>query len=207
MADRIGNLRIRVLDGIRNLSRILHERPKARIIIGGEEKSYGRQIEHSMGLRGQLMEKIGDRIDWSRVHFLGRRPYPRFCKVIKLGPCHMYMSMLFVLSWSFLEAMSMQSTVTGSDTAPVCEVVERGKAGLPINYFQPYELAKQGVDVLALNYDYAQLSTGADGRTLQFRGPLPAQAYLKDQRAGLQNVGFKAGFPVDGPKPLVLGTL
>ncbi|MEL7301276.1 MAG: glycosyltransferase [Pseudomonadota bacterium] len=153
---------------MRALPQILKERPKARVIIvGGEETSYGRDIEHPKGLRGQLAEELGTNVDWSRVHFLGRVSYPDFCNVIKLGRCHLYMSMPFVLSWSLLEAMSMEATVIGSDTEPVREVIEHGKTGLLADYFRPETLARQVVDVLARPDDYAHIGPAARAQTVE----------------------------------------
>lgn len=153
---------------MRALPRILEERPKARVVIvGGEDISYGRQIGHAKGLRGLLTEELGDRIDWSRVHFLGRVPYSDFCRIIQIGRCHIYMSMPFVLSWSFIEAMSMQATVIGSDTEPVREVVEHGKTGLLVDYFQPDALAAQVIDVLARPDQYAHLGPAARAQTVE----------------------------------------
>ncbi|MEM1340783.1 MAG: glycosyltransferase family 4 protein [Pseudomonadota bacterium] len=152
---------------MRAIPRILEERPKARIVIvGGEDVSYGRKIGHPKGLRGLLAEELGDRMDWSRVHLLGRVPYSDFCKIIQIGRCHVYMSMPFVLSWSFIEAMSMEATVIGSDTAPVREVVEHGKTGLLVDYFQPDALASQVIDVLSRPGDYAHLGPAARAQTV-----------------------------------------
>ena len=152
---------------MRALPRILAERPRARIvIIGGNEASYGRQTDHPQGLRGAMVEELGDSVDWDRVHFLGRVPYGDFCKVIQLGRCHLYMSMPFVLSWSLLEAMAMQATVIGSDTAPTREVIAHGETGLLVDYFDPQALAAQVIDVLANPGDYAHLGPAARAQTV-----------------------------------------
>ena len=84
---------------MRALPRILEARPKARILmIGGNETSYGAESKHPGGLRGEMEEELGDSIDWSRVHFLGKVPYDDLCRIIRISRCHIYLTMPFVLS-------------------------------------------------------------------------------------------------------------
>ena len=147
---------------MRALPKLLKERPKARVlIVGGNENSYGREVEHSGGLRGMLEEELGDSVDWDRVHFLGRVPYSGLCDIIRVGRCHLYMSMPFVLSWSMLEAMAMGATVIGSDVAPTREVIKHGKTGLLVDYFQPEALADQIIAVVANPEKYAHIGPAA----------------------------------------------
>ncbi|MEM8694143.1 MAG: glycosyltransferase [Pseudomonadota bacterium] len=152
---------------MRALPKVLAERPKARVlIVGGTEQSYGRNIKSRGGMRGLMEEELGDRIDWDRVHFLGRVPYQNLMEIIQLGRCHLYMSMPFVLSWSLLEAMSMQATVIGSDVAPTQEVIAHGENGLLVDYFKPEALADQIIDVLARPKDYAHIGPAARARVV-----------------------------------------
>lgn len=147
---------------MRALPEILRARPRARVLVlGGNDVSYGRKSDHPGGLRGEMEEEVGDRIDWDRVHFLGHVPYSRFCDVIRLSRCHIYLTMPFVLSWSLLEAMSMQATVVASDVAPVREAVTHGETGLLVDFFDHQALAAQVVDVLANPRGYAHLGPAA----------------------------------------------
>jgi glycosyltransferase involved in cell wall biosynthesis len=104
---------------------------------------------------------VGDRIDWSRVHFLGQVPYEVFQAVIQLSRCHVYLTVPFVLSWSLLEAMSMEATVVASNTAPVREVVEDGRTGFLVDFFSPTELAAKVVDVLKHRNNYREIGRAA----------------------------------------------
>lgn len=83
--------------------------------------------------RQQLLEELGDSLDTSRVHFLGKVPYPTFLKVLQVSRVHVYLTYPFVLSWSMLEAMAAGCAVVGSRTAPVEEVVRDGENGLLVD--------------------------------------------------------------------------
>ena len=147
---------------MRALPAILAARPQARVlVIGGNETSYGAKSSHPGGLRGEMEAELGDRVDWSRVHMLGRVPYDKYCQVIQLSRCHIYLTMPFVLSWSLLEAMAMQATIVASDVAPVREAVTHGQTGLLVDFFDPAALADQVIDVLANPGAHAHLGPAA----------------------------------------------
>ena len=147
---------------MRALPKILERRPNARaLIIGGNEISYGRKSDQPGGFRAQMEQEVGDDIDWSRVHFLGRVPYDIFINVLQLTRCHIYLTVPFVLSWSLLEAMAVEATVVASDTAPVREVVEDGKTGLLVDFFSPDALAEKVVEVLGREDNYREIGQAA----------------------------------------------
>ena len=147
---------------MRALPKILERRPNARaLIIGGNEISYGRKSDQPGGFRAQMEQEVGDDIDWSRVHFLGRVPYDIFINVLQLTRCHIYLTVPFVLSWSLLEAMAVEATVVASDTAPVREVVEDGKTGLLVDFFSPDVLAEKVVEVLGHQDNYRRTGKAA----------------------------------------------
>ncbi len=135
---------------MRSLSAILKARPKARvIIIGGDEVSYGARLPDGQSYRQNLLNELGDSLDLSRVHFLGKVPYPVFLKVLQVSRVHVYLTYPFVLSWSMLEAMSAGCLVVGSRTAPVEEVIRDGENGVLVDFFRPEEIAERVVEVLA----------------------------------------------------------
>ena len=150
------------------LPKILAARPEARVlIIGGNEVSYGRKSDHPGGLRAELTEKLGDSIDWNRVHFLGRVPYSSFVQVIQLSRCHLYLTMPFVLSWSLLEAMSMGATIVATDVAPVREAITHGETGLLVDFFDVEALADQVIAVLADPGAHARLGPAARAHVVE----------------------------------------
>ncbi|GHD98390.1 glycosyl transferase [Allgaiera indica] len=147
---------------MRALPRILAARPRARaLIIGGNEVSYGKGSGEKGGYRAEMERELGDRLDWDRVHFLGRVPYASYRQVIQLSRCHIYLTVPFVLSWSLIEAMSMGATIVASDTAPVREVIAHGRNGLLVDFFDPAALAAQVTEVLERPGDFADLGVRA----------------------------------------------
>ena len=146
----------------RALPEILEARPNARVlIVGGNGTSYGRKSTSSGGYRGEMEAEIGDRVDWDRVHFLGRLAYPDYVKVTQIGRCAVHLSYPFVLSWSLLESMAMGAVMIASDTAPIREVIEHGKNGLLVDFHDHGALAKQVIEVLANHDTYAPLGVAA----------------------------------------------
>jgi glycosyltransferase involved in cell wall biosynthesis len=153
---------------MRALPKILKERPNARVLmIGGNETSYGIESKHPGGLRGEMEDELQGQVDWSRVHFLGRIPYDALCNIIRISRCHIYLTMPFVLSWSLLEAMSMQATVVAADVAPVREAITHGETGMLVDFFDPDALAAQVVDVVANPGSYAHLGPNARAHVVE----------------------------------------
>ncbi len=153
---------------MRALPEILDARPNARaVILGGSGASYGRASDERGGYRAQMEREVGDRIDWDRVHFLGRVPYSSYQSLVQISRCHVYLTVPFVLSWSLLEAMSMGATIVASDVAPVREVLDDRTTGLLVDYFDPLALARQVVDVLSNPEDHRHLGPAARAHVVE----------------------------------------
>ncbi len=153
---------------MRALPRILDRRPNARVVvIGGSDTSYGQSSKHPGGLRGEMEEEVGHLVDWNRVHFVGRVPYSEFCRILQLSKCHIYLTMPFVLSWSLLEAMSMEATIIASDVAPVREVVTHDETGLLVDFFDPEALAARVVEVLGNPAEFSHLGVAARAHVVE----------------------------------------
>lgn len=147
---------------MRALPYILDARPNARaLIIGGNDVSYGKKSGAPGGYRAEMEREVGDRVDWSRVHFLGRVPYADYQKIIQVSRCHIYLTVPFVLSWSLLEAMSMGATIVASDVGPVREAISHGDTGLLADFLKPEQIARRVVDVLERPGTYAHLGPNA----------------------------------------------
>jgi glycosyltransferase involved in cell wall biosynthesis len=153
---------------MRALPHILEARPHARaLIIGGNDVSYGKASDAPGGYRADLEREVGDSLDWSRVHFLGKVPYADYQKIIRISRCHIYLTVPFVLSWSCMEAMSMGATLVASDTAPVREVVTHGETGLLVDFHDHRALARKVIEVLETQGDVAHLGRNARAHTIE----------------------------------------
>jgi glycosyltransferase involved in cell wall biosynthesis len=63
----------------------------------------------------------------------------------------------FVLSWSMMDALACGTTVLASDTAPVREMIEHGRNGLLVDFFDIEGLAATASKVLDAPQDYKHL--------------------------------------------------
>lgn len=98
------------------------------IIIGGDEISYGQRAPHGMSWREHLLNEEPNPIE--NVAFVGKLPYSMFLDLFNVAQVHLYLTVPFVLSWSMLEAMALESCVLGSRVHPVQEVISDGRNGL-----------------------------------------------------------------------------
>jgi glycosyltransferase involved in cell wall biosynthesis len=129
------------------IAELSRRRPNAQfVIIGGDEVSYGKKPPEGKTYRELVTADLD--YDRTRVHFLGRVPYPTFLKFIQVSSVHLYLTVPFVLSWSMLEAMSAEALVVGSRTAPVSEVIEDGVNGLLADFHDPIGFADRAEQVL-----------------------------------------------------------
>jgi glycosyltransferase involved in cell wall biosynthesis len=63
--------------------------------------------------------------------------------VLQISSVHVYLTYPFVLSWSFLEAMSAGCLVVGSATPSVMEVLKDGDNGLLVDFFDFQGIAEK----------------------------------------------------------------
>jgi glycosyltransferase involved in cell wall biosynthesis len=135
---------------MRALPRIMAERPNAQVVIvGGEGLSYGMPPPQGATWKSVFLNEVEAEIDMSRLHFVGHLPYEEYLKLLQISSAHVYLTYPFVLSWSFLEAMGAGCVVIGSDTAPVREVIEDGRNGLLVPFFDIDGLAGRVIEVLS----------------------------------------------------------
>lgn len=134
---------------MRALPTLLKERPNAHVIIvGGDKVSYGAAAPDGQSWKSIFLNEVIDRIDKSRVHFVGNLSYRNFIKVLQVSTVHVYLTYPFVLSWSLLEAMSVGCAIVGSKTAPVEEVIEHGINGVLVDFFDKELLTQEIVKLL-----------------------------------------------------------
>ena len=173
---------------IRALPEILRRRPNAVVIIvGSDEVSYGKSLKEGTYRQKYLAEIAGTK-GLERVFFVGHLPRDQLTSVLQLSAVHVYLTYPFVLSWSMLEAMSAGALVVGSRTQPVQEIIEHGRNGLLVDFFNPLELA-DAVDNVLTHPDRMSALSEEARRTIQQQYDLktvclPQQLELIDQ---LQN--------------------
>lgn len=149
---------------MRALPAVLRARPNARVIIvGGDETSYGGAPHPKLGptWREIFFRQVRDQLDLSRVHFVGKIPYPVFVQLMQVSAVHAYLTYPFVLSWSMLEAMSCGALVLGSRTAPVEEVIRHGETGVLIDFFDVAAWSDAMIDALANPGRYREMRVAA----------------------------------------------
>jgi glycosyltransferase involved in cell wall biosynthesis len=135
---------------LRALPEILRRRPQARVLVvgGTDGAGYGLSPPKGKTWRDLFVSEIESRADLSRVHFLGRVAYEEFLALLRVSAAHVYLTYPFVLSWSMLEALAAGCLVIGSRTAPVCEVLEDGRNGRLVDFFDTKGLAETVVEGL-----------------------------------------------------------
>lgn len=128
---------------MRALPAMLQKHPDAHILIVGEDgRGYGKAAPKGTTYRKMYSGEIKDKVDASKIHFLGRVPHGILRQIYQVSAAHVYLTYPFVLSWSMLEAMSCQCLIVGSDTPPVREVINNGKNGILVDFFSSEKVAE-----------------------------------------------------------------
>ena len=150
--------------------------------------SYGSPPPGGGSWRQRLLDELGERLDRSRVHFVGTVAHALLHELLRVSACHVYLTYPFVLSWSLLEAMSCGALVVGSDTAPLRDVIRHGENGLLVDFFDGEALARQVAAVLADPAAYQPLRQAARATVVERfdlqRVCLPQQLALVDRLLG-----------------------
>jgi glycosyltransferase involved in cell wall biosynthesis len=170
---------------IRSLPELCRRRPDAQIVVvGGDEVSYGQPPKEGGTWREAMAREVA--LDPARVHFLGKIPYARYLDLLRISAAHVYLTVPFVLSWSFMEAMASECLLVASSTAPVLEVIEDERNGLLVDFFSPGALAERVADALANRAALAPLRRRARETVMEryaLTTCLPAQLALVREMA------------------------
>ena len=131
---------------------LLKRRPKLHVVIVGSDTTcYGGTPGKDKDGKEQTWKQVMDgrvTYDKKRVHFLGHLDRLSYQTVLQASTVHVYYTRPFILSWSFLEAMSFGCAIVGSKTPPVEEVMVDGKNGLLANFRSPQHLAMRVEELL-----------------------------------------------------------
>ena len=128
-----------------------------RVCYGGDEQFIGQK-----SFKEWVLSQ--DEYDLSRFWFTGLLPIPTLAELFNLTDLHIYLTVPFVLSWSLMDALACGTTVLASDTAPVREMIEHGKNGLLVDFFDVDGFVDQACKVLDNPGEYKPL--GAAGAEL-----------------------------------------
>ena len=131
---------------------LLKRRPNLHVVIVGSDTTcYGGTPGKDKDGKEQTWKQVMDgrvKYDKKRVHFLGHLDRVSYQTVMQASTVHVYYTRPFILSWSFLEAMSFGCAIVGSKTPPVEEVMVDGKNGLLANFRSPQHLAMRVEELL-----------------------------------------------------------
>jgi glycosyltransferase involved in cell wall biosynthesis len=142
-------------------------RPNCHIVVAGEDRvAYGKALPDGKTYKQQALETLP--LDLSRLHFTGRLPYTDYLRVLQASSAHVYLTVPFVLSWSLLEAMATGCLIIASDTKPVHELIEDGKTGLMVDFFDPSAIADRVEEALDHCDRYAPLRQNARDVVVQY---------------------------------------
>ena len=147
---------------MRSLARLQRLRPQARVVIvGGDGTAYGASPPAGAAWKNIFLNEVKSGLDMSRVHFVGQVPHALLQRLMQVSAVHAYLTYPFVLSWSMLEAMSQGALMVASSTGPVQEVIEHGRNGLLVDFFDHQALADTMAEALTRQQELQPLRQAA----------------------------------------------
>lgn len=147
---------------MRALPEVMRARPQAQVVVvGADGVSYGSLPRDAAGWKEKMLAELDGRLDLSRIHFMGRVPYPQYLALLQVSKVHCYLTYPFVLSWSLTEAMAAGCHVVASDTEPVRELVSDGQNGRLVPFFDQPALEAALIQGLAGDPEAPRLRAAA----------------------------------------------
>lgn len=160
---------------MRSLPRLLAKRPKAHIVIMGEDRvAYGTPLPSEQSWKKIMLAELEGKLDMNRVHFTGPLRYADYVRVLQASHLHVYLTIPFVLSWSLIEAMACGALILASDTPPVREAMDHDVHGWLSDFFDHEAMADRMDEMLGQGAALDRLRRAARERAL-------ARYALKDQ--------------------------
>ena len=118
------------------------------VVVGEDRVCYGGDAEFTGGKTFKEWVLARDEYDLSRFVFTGLMPTIALAELFSISDLHVYLTVPFVLSWSLMDALACGTTVLASNTAPVREMVEHGKNGLLVDFFDAENIADVANQIL-----------------------------------------------------------
>ncbi len=139
------------------------------LVIGADKVAYGGDLKYikERSFKAHVLKQ--DTYDLERIRFLGRVNPNVLVHVLSRSDLHLYLTVPFVLSWSFLDAMTCGCTMLASDAAPVAEVIRHGQNGLLCDFFDVDGFTETALEVLKDPAAYRQLLGQAAQETIEER--------------------------------------
>jgi glycosyltransferase involved in cell wall biosynthesis len=156
---------------MRALPALMAARPDAEVVIIGSDSGggYGGQLADKVTWKQKMLAEVGDRLDLSRLHFMGRVSHADMIAALSISWAHVYYTYPFVLSWSLVEAMACECLILGSDTGPVRDAITHGETGILNDFFDVEALSRAMIDACANPHNYAKMRSQArDAALAQF---------------------------------------
>jgi len=150
---------LRGFDIFMRMAKVLGDRRKdvVFVVVGQDRIVYGGDNEIIGNRTFKEWVLAQDHYDLSRFHFTGLLPTNVLAELFAVTDLHVYLTVPFVLSWSMMNALACGTTVLASDTAPVREMIEHGRNGLLVDFFDIEGLAATASKVLDSPADYKHL--------------------------------------------------
>jgi glycosyltransferase involved in cell wall biosynthesis len=130
--------------------RIARARPDVLFAVAGDENAYygwDALFTGTVSFKEWALARID--CDRDRLVFLGHLDPDRLALLLARSDLHLYLTVPFVLSWSFLDALACGCTVLAADVPPVREVLQPGVHGLVEPLFDVDRLTATALRVLA----------------------------------------------------------
>ena len=143
---------------MRALPAFLDAVPEAQVIaIGADGTGYGSARDDGKTWRQVMLAELGDRLDRSRLHFVGQVEYEKMVDILSIGAAHVYYTYPFTLSWSLADAMACECLILASDTAPVRDAITSGRNGILLDFFDVDALSRAMIDAVRNPDRYAAM--------------------------------------------------
>jgi len=105
--------------------------PDIHIVVIGEDRvAYG-PTPKGPSWKARMLAELD--FDPARLHFTGLVGRAAMIRFLQASSAHVYLSAPFVLSWSFLEAMSCGAPMVAADNGPVREFLREGETGFLVD--------------------------------------------------------------------------
>jgi glycosyltransferase involved in cell wall biosynthesis len=127
------------------------------VVVGLDRVCYGGDQDFTGKKSFKEWVLAQDDYDLSKFAFVGLVPPLQLAKLLAATDLHVYLTVPFILSWSLMDALASGATVLASDTAPVREMIEHGKNGLLVDFFDVEGMAAWADKVLQSPQDYKHL--------------------------------------------------